>query len=156
MKPTDHPINHPIRVEERHFIAYWKWNDFKNREDDAAAYHSDAAIVATMGAGNTLWLLTRDPAHKRLHLVRVFRIARQRPEYLRPPWRFGVEGASLFDRATQDRWLERDWFQVFTQLVTLKGNSLQSRDAPHFCQRIMQPRELSQTSSDLLNQSASE
>lgn len=155
MKHPGDSSRHPEKTDSRHFIAIWKWADWLARIDDDAAYHSDARILTQMAIGHTLWLLTRDPVHQRLHLVEAFQITRQKPEGSRPPWRYGVEGNSLFDKATKVRWLERDWFPVFTQLVTLKGTSLQSRDAPHFCQRIMQPRVINQTSSDLLHQSAS-
>lgn len=153
--PGDSP-HHPVTTDSRHYIAIWKWKNWLARTDEHAAYHSNASILTQMAPGHTLWLLSRDPVQQRLHLVEVFQITRQKPEYSRPPWRYGVEGHSLFPKATPARWLERDWFPVCTELVTLQGSSLKSTDASQFCQRLMQPRQIDQTSSDLLQQSASQ
>lgn len=154
MKTIKPSAKHRTGAEKRHFVAFWRWDDFHNREDDAAAYYSNKSLKR-MKCGDILWLITRDEAKQKLHLVEAFTIIGQKPEFSRNPWRYGVAGNSLFDQAMKARWLGRDWFPVCSKLVGLKSRPKESNDASHFCQRIQTSWEIDQASSALLHQEAS-
>lgn len=144
----------PATRTYRHFIAYWKWADWNLRKDDAPDYHSNARILNCADIGDVFWVFTRNPAAQTLHLVEAFKITNKKPEYAVPPWRYGVEGKRIFPATFRVRWLRRDWARTCFDLVTMKGRPLGSTSAGEFCQRIQQPREVNQHSSDSLRQTA--
>ena len=178
--PGDSP-QHPVKTDSRHLIAIGEWADWLARTDADAAYHSCAPnsafvktrVVHTMASGSLSSVRNGGESWGEEALRKVRPPASVKHPSPRPSPRSCLTGRGrrrryslrcsrhersqrLFPKATPARWLERDWFPVCTELVTLQGSSLKSTDASQFCQRLMQPRQINQTSSDLLQQSASQ
>ncbi len=131
----------------KHYLAYWKWEDWQARGAESA-YHSSAAIMLSMNPDDQLWLFTRNKSRDTIQVVRRIDIQERKNMRGAEPWEYGVFGSGPSRQPTKSP--NGDWLKVFDGVATIRGTHLKSKSAGKLAQRVQKPRQITADSADLL------